>query len=34
MELVLSICFGVWFVICGVVYFFVTKPNNKEDSDE
>ena len=32
MELVLSISFGVWYVICGVVYFMVTK--NKDNGGE
>ena len=30
MELVLSVAFGVWFVISGIFYWFITK-ERKED---
>ena len=30
MELVLSIAFGVWYVIGGIVYYVLTKPKKGE----
>ena len=31
MELILSIAFGVWYVIGGIVYFILTKPSKGEN---
>lgn len=31
MELILSIAFGVWYVITGVVYWYLTRPGKGGD---
>lgn len=34
MELALSISFGVWYVICGIVYFVVTRIKKDKGEDK